>query len=166
MSKKKSRKHVPSASTQRESAARTSLPEELNERLKVVWRRLGHLIDWCQNGEAWMQSFCQETRPYRATFYWEAMAEIVSSYMIEHPNASPEDVLSDCLVATQCSPSEDDPDRLTEFREMWQEILDSSRKEIEEFIQADLEIAKLEGTYEAVARMYVADYGKWNMAEE
>ena len=141
MSKKRTRKHAPSASAQTGSAAHTNLPEELNERLTVVWRRMGHLIDWCQSSEAWMESICQETTPYRAMFYWEAIAEIVSSYMLEYLDASPEDVLSDCLVAAQCSPAADDPVRLTEFRDMWQEFLDSSQKEIEDFIQADLELA-------------------------
>ena len=89
---------------------------------------------------------------------------LVSALISEYPNVPPGAVPCD-LNATQCSASADDPDRLAEFREMWQEILDSSRREIEEFIQADLELAKLEGTYEAVARMYVANYGKWNMAE-
>jgi len=46
------------------------------------------------------------------------------------------------------------------------EILCSARKEIEVFIQADLELAMQEGTYEEVARQYAADYGKWKRGEE
>ena len=109
--------------------------------------------------------FCSEIRPYRATFYWEAVADMVSDYMIDHPAADPEDVLTDCLVALQCAPSDDDPDELVRFRESWQEILDSSRTEIEAFILADLELAMQEGTYEEVARLYAADYGKWDKGE-
>jgi hypothetical protein len=126
---------------------------------------LGHLIDWCDDAEAWTKMFCSQIRPYRATFYWEAVADMVSDYMIDHPAADPEDVLTDCLVALQCAPSDDDPDELVRFRESWQEILDSSRTEIEAFILADLELAMQEGTYEEVARLYAADYGKWNKGE-
>jgi hypothetical protein len=140
---------------------RTSPPEDLDERLRVVWRRLGHLIDWCDSRAAWTRLFRSEARPYRGTFYWEAVAEIVSDYMMDHPTASPEDVLADCLVATQYSPSSDDPARLADFREMWDEILCSSKEEIEAFIQSDLELAKQEGTYETVTALYAADDQKW-----
>ena len=148
-----------------ERVDRKSLPADLEDRLQVVWRRLGHLIDWCSSVEAWTKMFCSEPRPYRQTFYWEAIADMVSDYMLDHPTESPEDVLADCLVATQQSPSSDDPSRLTAFREMWDEILCSSKQEIEAFIQSDLELAKQEGTYEAVARLYAAD-GKWEKGEE
>jgi hypothetical protein len=157
MPKKTSKKRKSST----EFKGRTSLPEDLDERLRVIWRRLGHLIDWCDSIAAWIQLFRSEARPYRGTFCWEAVAEIVSDYMLDHPTASPEDVLADCLVATQYSPSFDDPSRLTDFREMWDEILCSSKKEIEAFIRADLELAKQEGTYETVAALYAADDKKW-----
>lgn len=149
-----------------ERVDRKSLPADLENRLQVVWRRLGHLIDWCSNAEVWAKMFCSEIRPYRQTFYWEAVAEIVSDYMLDNPTASPEDVLADCLVATQQSPSLDDPSRLTTLREMWDEILCSSNEEIEAFIQSDLELAKQEGTCEAVAAQYAADDGKWEKGEE
>jgi len=145
---------------------RKSLPADLKDRLQVAWRRLGHLIDWCSSAEAWTKMFCSEARPYRQTFYWEAIADIVSDYMLDNPTASPENVLADCLVATQHSPSSDDPSRLTTFREMWDEILCSSKKEIEAFIQSDLELAKQEGTYEVVTALYDADDGKWEKGEE
>ena len=160
MPKKKSKKRKSS------STPRTSLPADLEERLRSVWRRIGHLVDWCDDAEAWTKMFCSEVRPYRATFYWEAVADMVSEFMIDHPAADPEDVLTDCLVAMQCAPSDDDPDKLVRFRESWQEILDSSRKEIEAFIQADLELAMQEGAYEMVARLYAGDYRKWKMGEE
>jgi hypothetical protein len=161
MSEERSRKpkRFPAEGSKR--VARASLPKDLEERLRVVWRRLGHLIDWCDSGEAWMKMFCSEARPYRQTFYWEAVAEIVSDFMLDHPTASPEDVLADCLVATQYSPSSDDPERLTNFREMWDEILCSSKEEIEGFTQSDLELARQEGTYETVAALYTADDQKW-----
>ena len=54
------------------------------------------------------QLFCAEARPYRETFYWEAVARMMSEYLAEHPAESPEDVLTDCLIATQCPPSSDD----------------------------------------------------------
>ena len=145
---------------------RKSLPKDLEERLLVVWRRLGHLIDWCSSSEAWTKMFCSETRPYRQTFYWEAIADIVSDHMIDHPTDSPEDVLSDCLIATQQSPSSDDPSRLTTLREMWDEILCSSNEEIEAFTQSDLELAKQEGTCEVVTALYRADDGKWKKGDE
>lgn len=56
--------------------ARTSLPHDLDQRLQVVWQRLGHLIDWCDNSAEWTQFFCSEDRPYRETFYWEAVARM------------------------------------------------------------------------------------------
>ena len=164
MPKKTSKKRKSSTNSD-EFKARTSLPKDLKDRLQVVWRRLGHLIDWCSSAEAWAKMFCLESRPYRATFYWEAVADMVSEFMIDHPAASPESVLADCLVATQQSPSSDDPSRLTVFREMWDEILCSSREEIEAFIQSDLEVAKQERTYEAVAHLYASDYGRWKNDE-
>jgi hypothetical protein len=163
---KKTRKKRKSSTKGKEFKARKSLPEDLDERLRVVWRRLGHLIDWCDSSAAWTRLFRSEARPYRATFYWEAVAEIVSDYMLDHPTASPEDVLADCLVATQYSPSSDDPVRLTDFLEMWDEILCSSKEEIEAFIQSDLELAKQEGTYETVAALYTADDQKWRKSEQ
>jgi hypothetical protein len=93
------------------------------------------------------------------------VAEIVSDYMLDHPTASPENVLADCLVATQYSPSSDDPARLTDFLEMWDEILCSSKEETEAFIQSDLELAKQEGTYETVTALYAADDQKWEKGE-
>ena len=86
---------------------------------------------------------------------------MVSDYILENPEAAPDDVLTDCLVATQYSSSPDDRERLDHFRTAWDEILKSSRTEIEEFIQADLELAAMEGTYDEVAQMYAADYGRW-----
>lgn len=159
---KKSKKRKSSTN----STPRTSLPAELEERLLVVWRRLGHLVDWCDDAEAWIKMFYSEVRPYRATFYWEAVADVVSEFMIDHPAADPEDVLTDCLVAMQCAPSDDDPDKLVRFRESWQEILDSSRTQIEAFIQADLELAMQEETYEMVARLYAGDYQRWKEGED
>lgn len=161
MPKKSSKKQKSSTSFK----ARANLPTNLEERLKVVWRRLGHLIDWCDSNQAWTKTFCSEARPYRAVFYWEAVADMISDYMLDHPAASPEDVFTDCLVATQYSASADDPERLTIFREMWDEILYSSRKEIEAFIQSDLDLAVQEGTCEEVARLYAADHAKWRMGE-
>jgi hypothetical protein len=110
--------------------------------------------------------FCSEPRPYRQTFYWEAIADMVSDYMLDNPMASPDNALADCLVATQQSPSSDDRSRLKTFREMWDEILCSSREEIETFIQSDLELAMREGTYEAVARLYAADEQMRQESEE
>jgi hypothetical protein len=162
----KSRKPKRSTAEGPKRVDRKSLPEDLDERLRVIWRRLGHLIDWCDSSAAWIQLFISEARPYRGTFYWEAVAEIVSDYMMDHPTASPENVLADCLVATQYLPSSDDPPRLTDFREMWDEILCSSREEIEAFIQSDLELAKQEGTYETVAALYAADDQKWRKSEQ
>ncbi len=86
---------------------------------------------------------------------------MVSEFMIDHPADSPEAVVSDCLVATQHSPSPDDPERLTRFREMWEEVLCSSREEIEAFMQSDLDLARQEGTYETVAALYTADDQSW-----
>jgi hypothetical protein len=43
---------------------------------------------------------------------------------------------------------------------MWGDILADSREEIERFIQADLELAASEGTYQTVARLYAIDYNK------
>ena len=160
---KKTRKNQESSTS---AAIRTRLPEDLEERLRVIWRRLGHLIDWCDSSETWIRIFCSEARPYRATFYWEAVADMVSDYMLDHPRDLPEDVLTDCLVATQYSPSSDDREELARFRGMWGEVLCSSRKEIEAFIESDLDLATQEGTYEEVARLYAHDYGRWKMGEE
>jgi hypothetical protein len=165
MMPKKTSKRCKSSTNANEFKARTSLPKDLEERLRVVWRRLGHLIDWGNSSEHWTIMFCLEARPYRATFYWEAVTEIVSDYMIDHPTDSPEAVLSDCLVATQYSASADDPNRLTTFREMWDEIMCSSKDEIEAFIQSDLELAKQEGTYETVTALYAANDQKREKGE-
>ena len=136
---------------------RKRLPNELEERLRVVWRRLGHLIDWCDDAKSWTKMFRSEARPYHETFYWEAVTEMVSDYMLDHPSAPPEDVLTDCLVAVQCSPSSDESERTTHFRKVWSELLMNSQQEIETFTQADLELAKRNGTHESVARLYAAD---------
>ena len=107
-----------------ETVYRKQLPDELDVRLQAVWAKLGHLIDWCDDGTSWSRTFCSEVRPYRETFYWEAVAEIISVYLLEHPSVSPGSVLTDCLVATQCSPLADDSARVVELREAWQEILE------------------------------------------
>jgi hypothetical protein len=141
--------------------ARTSIPHDLDQRLQVVWQQLGHLLDWCGSSTAWMQLFCAEARPYRETFYWEAVARMMSEYLTEHQTESPEDVLTDCLIATQCPPSSDDRDALTEFHNMWQEILIDSQQEIDTVMQRDLELAQQEGTHETVAALYAADHQAW-----
>ena len=110
--------------------------------------------------------FCVEPRPYRETFYWEAVAQMVSDYMSEHPTASPEKVLTDCLIATQSSVSPNDPDRMAHFRQAWQHILDRSREEIERFLKADFELAMQEGTYDTVAALYAADFSRWTKGIE
>jgi hypothetical protein len=86
---------------------------------------------------------------------------MVSDYLSEHPTAAPERVLTDCLVATQNSPSPDDPERLAHFRKAWQHILDRSREEVERFLQADFDLARQEGTYDVVAGLYAADFFRW-----
>jgi hypothetical protein len=91
---------------------------------------------------------------------------MVSDYVVEHPMASPEKVLTDCLIATQSSPSSDDPDRMAHFRRAWQNILDGSRDEIERFLKADFELALQEGTYETVAALYAADFSRWTRGTE
>ena len=141
--------------------ARTNLPLDLEQRLQVVWQQLGHLIDWCDSSAGWTQLYCAEARPYRETFYWEAVARIMSEYLAEHPAESPEDALTECLIATQCPPSSDDREALTEFHNMWQEILIDSQQEIETLMQRDLELAQQEGTYETVAALYAADHQEW-----
>lgn len=160
MPKRKSKNHTNSTTEEPERLDRTHLPQELEDRLQVVWRRIGHYVDWCDDFPSWIKMFCSEARPYRATFYWESVAEMVSDFMLENPETAPDDVLTDCLVATQSSPSSDDRERLSEFCKMWADILDGSRAEIETFIQADLELAAQEGTYENVARLYSIDYEK------
>ncbi len=145
----------------RESTARKNLPQDLDERLRVVWQSLGHLIDWCDSSTAWTQLFCAESRPYRETFYWEAVAHMVSNYLLKHSATDPADALTDCLIATQCSTSSDDGEALTEFRSMWEEILSSSRAEMQAFIQADLELARQEGTSETVAALYANNCQAW-----
>ena len=90
------------------SPTRTSLPHDLEERLQVVWQQLGQLIDWCDSDTAWRQLFCSEARPHWQTFYWEAVAHMMSEYLAAHPAASPEAALADCLIATQCPPCADD----------------------------------------------------------
>ena len=140
---------------------RKSLPVELEVRLRALWSKVGHLVEWCDSSTSWMKMFCVEPRPYRETFYWEAVAQMVSDYVMEPPTTSPERVLTDCLIATQSSPSSDDPDRMAHFRQAWQHILDRSREEIERFLKADFELARQEGTYDTVAALYAADFSRW-----
>jgi hypothetical protein len=145
---------------------RQSLSQDLESRLLTVWGKLGHLIEWCDDARSWIELFHSEARLHRAAFYWEAIAEMFSVYLLEHPRSSAERVLTDCLIATQHTASDDDSTRVIELRDSWQEILNSSRDEIEKFIQADLDLALLEGTFEIVARRYAADYQRWEMDEE
>ena len=140
---------------------RRRLPEELETRLLMVWRKLGHLIDWCDDGTSWTDAFCSEARPYRETFYWEAVAEMVTGYIQEHPIEPSEDALADCLIATQSPACSDDPDRLVHFRNTWCAILDRSKADVEAFIEADLDLARENGIYEMVARLYAADHERW-----
>ena len=165
MDEKKSGKKD-STGEQSEQVNRKELPDQLELRLRSVWSNLGHLIDWCDGPESWMKMFCSEARPYRETFYWEAVAEMVAEYISAHPKESPAVALTDCLIATQCSPTAGDSPRMGEFREAWRGILDRSRAEIEGFIQADLDLAIQDGTSEIVARLYAADYERWKKGEE
>jgi len=145
---------------------RKSLPDDLKVRLQTVWSKLGHLVDWCDDSTSWMEMFCSEPRPFREAFYWEAVAEMVFDYMENHSTASPESVLTDCLIATQGPPSSDDSDRLVHFQTAWGQILDRSREQIEAFIKSDLELATQDGTYDTVAAMYAADYHKWEVEKD
>ena len=143
------------------SEVRDKLPQDLTARLQSAWQSLGHLIEWCDSYQAWTQLFCSEARPYRETFYWESIARMVSDYMRQHPAASPESALTECLIATQCPPSAHDDEALMEFRTRWQEILDSSQEAMEAFIQSDLELARQEDRYDAVAALYAAEPRPW-----
>ncbi len=155
-------KQLKSSSTKRlKKTERKSLPDELEVRLQNLWSKLGDLIDWCDDSESWIKLFCAEARPYRETFYWEAVAEMVSNYILEHPMTAAQRALTDCLIATQSSPSTGDSNMMTHFREAWQQLLGRSREKIENFIKSDLELAKQEETYETVAALYAADYHRW-----
>lgn len=149
-----------------EHVYRQKLAEELEVRLQAVWSKLGHLIDWCDDAASWTQGFCSEARPFRETFYWEAVAEMVGDYLRDHPQDSGERALTDCLIATQCSPRSGDSERLTYFWDAWGEILACSQKEIEAFIEADLDLAMDDGHYEYVARLYAAEYQRCKDGEK
>lgn len=138
-----------------------ALPQELAARLGAVWQAVGHLIDWCDDSAAWTQLFSSEARPYRETFYWESIARMLSEFLAKHPTAAPEEALSDCLIATQCSPGSDDSPTLHEFHRMWDSLLRQSRTEIEAVVQSDLELARQYGNYETVATLYAADRQTW-----
>ena len=166
MAKKKNSQLKDSVTERSEQIDRKSLPEELEVRLRVVWSKVGHLVEWCDDSTSWMKMFCAEARPYRETFYWEAVAEMVFDYMSAHQRASAERTLTDCLIATQCSPSANDSDRMVHFRTAWQQVLNRSRDEIEGFIKSDLDLAMQDGTYETVARLYAADYSRWEKGKE
>ena len=133
------------------------LPQDLEARLDVVWQSVGHLIDWCNSSAEWIQLFQAEARPYREVFYWESVARMVTDFLAQHPSTPPDEALSDCLIATQCPPCEDDPAALREFHQMWQAILRDSQPEIAALIEADLELAKERGDYEAVKSLYDGD---------
>ena len=148
-----------------EPVYRQKLPEELKRRLQTVWSRLGHLIDWCDSASTWTEKFCSEARPYREAFYWEAVAEMVSKYLAVRPQELPAMVLTDCLIATQSAPAPDDSSRMAHFRDAWGQILARSEREVEAFIEADLDLAIQEGTYEAVATQYAAEYQRWKNEE-
>jgi len=163
MGKKKSKRSTAKSSQQ---VKRQTLPEDLERRLRAVWLKLGHFIEWCQDRSSWTRKFCLEARPYRETFYWEAVAEMVSDYMLDHPTRTPEAVLTDCLVATQHPPSSDDTDRIAHFREAWEELLARSKGEIEAFIKADLELARQDGICDAVARLYAEDHQGWEKGKD
>lgn len=161
MAKKKNSKTKDSTPQRAKDVNRETLPTALEVRLQDVWSKVGHLVEWCNDSTSWITMFCAEARPYRETFYWEAVARIVSDYMSDHPAASAEEVLTDCLIATQSTPSAGDAAPMAHFREAWQQILDRSRDEIEQFIKLDLELARQEGTYDAVASLYAADNSGW-----
>ncbi|MHB0960515.1 MAG: hypothetical protein ACYC0X_31070 [Pirellulaceae bacterium] len=86
---------------------------------------------------------------------------MVSEYLSQHPTSPPEDALSDCLIATQCPPCPDDGAALTEFRQLWAEIVSGSQDEIDAFMQLDLKFAKQKGNYALVAALYAADKQAW-----
>jgi hypothetical protein len=155
MAKKKS--NQPKDSERGKEINRHSLPAELEARLRAVWSKVGHLLEWCPDSAAWIAMFCTEARPYRETFYWESVAQMVSDYLSEHPTASAEETLTDCLIATQASPAADDSERMTYFAQAWQGIRERSKQEIEQFKKADLELATQEGAYDTVAALYAAD---------
>ncbi len=50
---------------------------------------------------------------------------------------------------------------LKEFHRMWQEILRTSKDEIDAFRQSDLELAKQNGNYEMVVALYAGDQQAW-----
>jgi hypothetical protein len=129
----------------------------LEARLRAIWSKVGHLVEWCPDSAAWITMFYAEARPYRETFYWESVTQMVSDYLSAHPAASAEEVLTDCLIATQASPSADDSERMAHFCQAWQGIRDRSMQEIEQLRKADLDLATQEGTYDAVAALYAAD---------
>lgn len=140
---------------------RASLPIGLKARLQAVWQRVGYLIGWCDREAAWLQLFDSEPRPHWQTFYWEAVARMVSEYSTAHPTDSLEAALADCLIATQCPPCADDQARLKEFHAMWQGILSGSLDAIDTSMQQDLELARKEGNADAVAALYAADRRAW-----
>jgi hypothetical protein len=155
------KKRKSASSSDAASPARSALPPDLNARLLAVWDQVGHLVEWCDTSTNWLQAFCNEARPFRETFYWEAIAKLVADYLAGHPDVKAERALTDCLIATQCPPLPDDRVVLIEFHQRWRALLASSRAAIDEVIQSDLELARQEGTVEAVSALYAADREQW-----
>jgi len=166
MTKRQIKKPKKQTAERADGVTRKSLPCELENRLRAVWLRIGHLIDWCDNDKSWLRMFYSEARPYREAFHWEAMAEMVSDYTLDHPEAPPESVLTDSLVAIQCAPSPDEPERLKEFRRRWAHIVVRSATEIDAVFKADLDLATQDGSYQTVARLCVADRAKLEKDKE
>ncbi len=161
--KRKSANSTDAASSNAASPARPALPSDLNERLLAVWNQVGHVVDWCDSCESWLQAFRNEARPFRETFYWESIAKLVAAYVAEHPGVKAERALTDCLIATQCPPLPDDRAVLIEFYRNWQALLAGSRAAIDAVVASDLELARQEGTAEAVSALYAADRDQWQV---
>ncbi len=155
----KKRKSANSSSSA--SPARATLPAELNARLLAVWDQVGPLVEWCDSSTQWLQAFLSESRPYRETFYWEAIAKLVADYVAAHPGTKAERAMTDCLIATQCPPLPDDRAVLIEFHQNWRALLASSRTVLDAVVESDLELARQEGTFETVAALYAADRAQW-----
>ena len=155
------KKRKSASSSDAASPARATLPAELNARLLAVWDQVGHLVDWCDSGSQWLQAFLNEARPYRETFYWEAIAKLIADYVAAHPGTKAERALTDCLIATQCPPLPDDRAVLIEFHQKWRALLASSRARFDAVVESDLELARQEGTIEAVSALYAADRAQW-----
>lgn len=112
---------VPLRGRRRSPIRHLELSENLTQRLRKLYRRIGHLVE--PTFEQWEFDFCRDSHPDLECNAWETIADAFEAYMIEDPHADMEMTLWELATISTGSTLQAENARTRRLREVFVSIL-------------------------------------------